>query len=432
MDRHKRKAFNIHFLRMLQSYRKCSLFLITMLLAYGFLSFLRKYAFSGDSFDSLVRLPGLDRNLFVINWTVFFSIFVFFLYLSYAGKKIYERAFCIVISLVFLILATYTIDDIFLIKYPLFVCYLLACSAIFSGPVGALFMLAGSCFFVVFQYHYSFMGAGGEAFLALDPDPLESAGLAFQCLFCSCGMIGARYFFISLKQSQAKANHLNNILNQMGDFNRALQENAMTTEEKAAEKERLRVTREIHDSAGYVFVNIIALMDAVISGGCQNQSEELFETVRKQASDGLQETRRILRKLRAVEERTLTSIESIYRLKVLFETTTNIAVDVEAGNAKKDYGPEITYILTRCVQEAFTNAVRHGHATHILIHLWQIDDYLSMTVTDNGSGSKGIVKGIGLAGMEERLSEINGTLSASTPVEGGFRIEIRIPIKTNH
>ncbi len=426
----KRKAFNIRFFRMLQSYRQCSLVLITMLLSYGFLCFMHKYAVPGVPFETLVDLPGLDRTLFVVNWFVFFGTSTFFLYLSYAGKQTYERAFCIIISLVFLVLATYTINDFFLIKYPLFICYLLACSAIFSGLLSILFMVAGSAFFLVFQHHFAFMGTGGAAFQALNPTHLETVGLAFQCAFCIFGMMGARYFFISLKQSQAKANHLNNILNQMSDFNRALQENAMTTEEKAAEKERLRVTREIHDSAGYVFVNIIALMDAVISGGCQNQSEELFETVRKQASDGLQETRRILRKLRAVEERTLTSIESIYRLKVLFETTTNISVDIEAGNTRKDYGPHITYILTRCVQEAFTNAVRHGHATHILIHLWQIDNQLSMTVTDNGSGARGIVKGIGLAGMEERLSEVNGTLHASTPAEGGFRIEIRIPLDT--
>ncbi len=395
---------------------------------YGFLSFMHKYAFSDILFEELVDLPGMNRSLFVINWFVFFGIFSFFLYLSFAGKRIYERAFCVIISLNFLVLATYTINDFFLIKYPLLVCYLLACSAVFSGLLSLLFMTAGSAFFLFFQYHYAFLGTGSTAFKVLDPSNLEIIGMSFQCIFCIFGMMGARYFFISLKQSQAKADHLNNILNQMSDFNRALQENAMTTEEKAAEKERLRVTREIHDSAGYVFVNIIALMDAVISGGCQNQSEQLFETVRKQASDGLQETRRILRKLRAVEERTLTSIESIYRLKVLFETTTNISVDIEAGNTKKDYGPQITYILTRCVQEAFTNAVRHGHATHILIHLWQIDNHLSMTVTDNGSGSKGIVKGIGLAGMEERLSEVHGTLSASTPAEGGFRIEIRIPL----
>ena len=111
----------------------------------------------------------------------------------------------------------------------------------------------------------------------------------------------------------------------------------------------------------------------------------------------------------------------------MFEDVTGIAVDIETGNISKDYGEKITRILTKIVQEAFTNSVRHGHATHILIHFWQFETYLTMTVTDNGHGAKSIVKGIGLAGMEERLVAVNGRMSTSTPKEGGFRIQITIP-----
>jgi signal transduction histidine kinase len=51
-----------------------------------------------------------------------------------------------------------------------------------------------------------------------------------------------------------------------------------------------------------------------------------------------------------------------------------------------------------------------------------------MTVTDNGVGAANIVKGIGLAGMEERLESVGGTLSVSSPQEGGFRLKIAIPL----
>lgn len=81
------------------------------------------------------------------------------------------------------------------------------------------------------------------------------------------------------------------------------------------------------------------------------------------------------------------------------------------------------------MQEAFTNAVRHGRATRIDILFWEFPDYLSMTVCDNGIGSKEIVKGIGLAGMEERLVKLNGSLQATSPDEGGFRLTVRIPTK---
>ncbi len=51
-----------------------------------------------------------------------------------------------------------------------------------------------------------------------------------------------------------------------------------------------------------------------------------------------------------------------------------------------------------------------------------------MTERDNGIGSKQVVKGIGLAGMEERLQEVGGTLTTGLNVEGGFKLEIKIPI----
>jgi signal transduction histidine kinase len=51
-----------------------------------------------------------------------------------------------------------------------------------------------------------------------------------------------------------------------------------------------------------------------------------------------------------------------------------------------------------------------------------------MTVTDNGVGAANIIKGIGLAGMEERLESVGGTLAVSSPPEGGFRLRITIPL----
>jgi signal transduction histidine kinase len=51
-----------------------------------------------------------------------------------------------------------------------------------------------------------------------------------------------------------------------------------------------------------------------------------------------------------------------------------------------------------------------------------------MVIKDDGIGSKEIVKGIGLAGMEERLNKVMGKFEVSTPKEGGFRLEIQIPL----
>ena len=207
-----------------------------------------------------------------------------------------------------------------------------------------------------------------------------------------------------------------------------MQENNTKSAENAAGEERLRITREIHDSTGYVLVNIIAMMDAIMSCGCQSQNEELFETIRKQASDGLQETRRILRNLRAKEEAKITTVEAVFKLKRMLESVSAIKVEIETGNMQKDYGAKITQVLTRTIQESFTNSIKHGHSSQILIHFWHLPNELTMTITDNGKGAKQIVKGIGLNGMEERLTEIGGSLFANTLEEGGFRIFVKIPV----
>jgi signal transduction histidine kinase len=98
------------------------------------------------------------------------------------------------------------------------------------------------------------------------------------------------------------------------------------------------------------------------------------------------------------------------------------------GNMKNDYGPAVNKVISRIIQESFTNSIRHGRASRIQIQFWEFPHEFTMTVTDNGIGADNIVKGIGLAGMEERLEPVGGALVVSSPQEGGFRLRITIPL----
>ena len=153
-----------------------------------------------------------------------------------------------------------------------------------------------------------------------------------------------------------------------------------------------------------------------------------FETVRDLASHGLKETRETLRAIRDIQSRTTVDLKALNEIRDIFRTVTGIEVDLDRGNIKNDYGRTINKILIRTMQEGLTNAVRHGFATYVAVYFWEENDYVLMTVKDNGIGSKQVVKGIGLAGMEERLQEVGGTLTTGLNVEGGFKLEIKIPI----
>jgi signal transduction histidine kinase len=132
--------------------------------------------------------------------------------------------------------------------------------------------------------------------------------------------------------------------------------------------------------------------------------------------------------IRSLQDPISGSIDTVYQMKSIFEEVTGIRVEIESGNMRHDYGAAVNTVLTRIVQEAFTNAVRHGKATRIVIQFWEFPGNLTMIVSDNGVGSRRIVRGIGFAGMEERLAALGGAMEVSSPEDGGFRLKVDIPL----
>jgi signal transduction histidine kinase len=253
------------------------------------------------------------------------------------------------------------------------------------------------------------------------------AGL--MCTFTALGIF-LEFFVNRYIIADSTVRHLNVVGEKMVLINKRLQDLTKNREEEAIRKDRLRFTRDLHDSCGYVFTNIIAITDGAVSSGPMDSinAQEIFQRIRNQAGKGLKELRELLHLIREIDEPYMKSIDTIYQLKIIFEEVAGVQVSIEWGNIKKDYGPVVNLILTRIIQEAFANSIRHGQATGILIHLWEFPEKLSIIITDNGKGATTVIKGIGLAGMEERLASMGGTLEWSLPDEGGFRLMAAIPL----
>lgn len=86
--------------------------------------------------------------------------------------------------------------------------------------------------------------------------------------------------------------------------------------------------------------------------------------------------------------------------------------------------------LYRVVQEALTNAVRHGSPTRIEIHVSARLGQLRVEVTDDGIGLEParIRSGFGLRGLQERVKELEGTMAISRPPGGGTKVAVRLPV----
>ena len=85
--------------------------------------------------------------------------------------------------------------------------------------------------------------------------------------------------------------------------------------------------------------------------------------------------------------------------------------------------------IYRTCQESVTNAIKHGKARRITMSVKKKQNLIDLFVVDNGIGCPEIKKGTGLTSMEERIRELNGTISFdSFEDHRGFMVHASIPV----
>jgi signal transduction histidine kinase len=214
--------------------------------------------------------------------------------------------------------------------------------------------------------------------------------------------------------------------------NRSFVEHMEDVETESTERERLRITRELHDSIGYAMTNMTMMMNAS-PYLIEQDPPKLLEYCSKTkdlASATLGETREILYRLRAVDNSISSAPSFFFKLCRDFAEATGVRTDCHIGNLAARLPERVFAVLFRAVQVAFINALRHGHAAHIALSFWQTENELRMRVWNNAlgepDGSDVPDEGIGLKGIRERLQALRGQLVVGF-VADGFELAVTIP-----
>jgi signal transduction histidine kinase len=102
---------------------------------------------------------------------------------------------------------------------------------------------------------------------------------------------------------------------------------------------------------------------------------------------------------------------------------TNITEDLE------EIGGNISEAFYRVIQEALTNAYRHGGADYVDVSMgWErAAGLVLLRVSDNGSGTAKVTPGNGLTGMSERIARLGGSIAWRTLPGRGFDLGIQVP-----
>jgi signal transduction histidine kinase len=372
-----------------------------------------------------------NRWVFFLNYYIPLVVYGMALFCCLYGRGFLFRGICLILGFAAVIIAGYVLDDLLTIHICLYSAYVLMTAVSFSPPKNYLLSALAIGLFVLFLGHPSFMGLTPVGLEFFRHSEKEMVLLVLYMALLAAAMSIIQYLAGRYAESNAEVAHLNQVSTKMLLFNHRLQEYTKDYGQEAVRKDRLRFTSELHDSCGYVFTNIIAVTDAAISSLPSMETQKMQETlqiIQNQAREGLKKTRKILRMIREDADPTQGSIETMYEMKAIFEEVTGIQVAIETGNIQFDYGPEVNRSLIRIIQEGFTNSVRHGKASRISIQFWEFPGTLEMLLRDNGIGSQNIIKGIGIAGMEERLAALGGSLEVSSPEDGGFALKVAIPV----
>ncbi len=225
---------------------------------------------------------------------------------------------------------------------------------------------------------------------------------------------------------------------------------------RAVAEERARIARELHDVVAHQMTVITLQADGArrVAGDGDPRVLEALDTITATGKSALTEMRRMVGLLRSPETEDDTDDDAarlapMPRLRDLDDLVDRVeaagmpvAVEIHGGRRQLDDGAELS--AYRVVQEALTNALRHGGpGVKATVTVRYDDEGLALVVDDSGRGHAGWRSddatagagavdastngGHGLVGLRERIAVHGGEFDAAPRPGGGFRVRATIP-----
>lgn len=207
---------------------------------------------------------------------------------------------------------------------------------------------------------------------------------------------------------------------------------------RAQEDERRRIARELHDDTAQVlFAQLIRL--SALKGSDDLTVQELAESLEQMTSEALESVRRLALELRPPALDDLGLLAALGDLAQRFSDQLEIPVDYQARGDRGRLNPDIELVLYRVAQEALTNVSKHANAKAVWVDLDRNEDDVILSIRDDGDGydlanavaSDDLGLGLGLFGMEERVSLVGGRFGIWSEPGKGTEVFAYIPLSAH-
>jgi signal transduction histidine kinase len=193
---------------------------------------------------------------------------------------------------------------------------------------------------------------------------------------------------------------------------------------EAADEQRRRVVRDLHDGAQAGLVRVVMGLQLALQGGGNIPGE-----VRTLVGDALDDARSAIDELRELARGIHPAVLSRNGLASAVQALAERApLPVEVEIADERYPDSVESAAYFVAAEALTNIAKYARASRARVATTQTASDVVLTVDDDGVGGAQASDGGGLAGLADRLAALDGELTVSSQPGGGTHIRAEIPL----
>jgi signal transduction histidine kinase len=199
---------------------------------------------------------------------------------------------------------------------------------------------------------------------------------------------------------------------------------------EAEERERRAISRELHDEVGQslsaLLIDVGNLIGMSSEDGAFRQGLHKIKTL---AENCVNEVRNMALLLRPSMLDDLGLVAALDWQAREVSKRTGMLVDTFDENVSENLPEEYKTCVYRIVQEALNNCSKHAYAKNVRVVVRQEPNHLRVSIEDDGKGfDASRVRGLGLVGMNERVSQMGGVLKVESDPARGTRLRVDLPL----
>ncbi|MEU3685160.1 sensor domain-containing protein [Streptomyces sp. NPDC048405] len=215
------------------------------------------------------------------------------------------------------------------------------------------------------------------------------------------------------------ANRVDHLVRRMLDL-----EDSRSRMVDAAELERQRIERDLHDGAQQRLLSVAMSLGRAKSRFARDpeKAHALVMAAHEEAKAAMQELRDVTRGLHPA----ILTEQGIEPALTTIAARCPIPVDLSVQLRQRP-SPRAEAVAYYVVSELLTNIAKHAAADHAAVTVLRDENLLRINVTDDGIGGADPARGSGISGLRDRVRAVDGHLTLSSPVGGPTVVDVTLP-----